>query len=55
MISVGCKYYKDKAKLILAGCQPVDADKEEIETLKAVVSDFEIKAALQTTITHLRR
>lgn len=48
-------FHQNTAKGMLAGSKQTIADKEEIETLKAVVSDFEIKAALQTTITHLRR
>lgn len=40
----------NKAKAMLAGSKPDEADKEEIEKLKATINELEIKAALQKTI-----
>jgi enoyl-CoA hydratase/carnithine racemase len=47
-------FSQNTAKAMLAGSAQAKGDQEEIETLKAAVNNFETKAALQTTITHLR-
>lgn len=48
-------FSKNTAKAMLAGSKQASSDQQEIETLKAAVSDFEIKAALQKTVSCFRR
>jgi len=46
---------QNTAKAMLAGCKSTEAVKEEIEKLKAVISELELKTALQLTIATLSR
>jgi len=46
---------QNTAKAMLAGCKSTEAVKEEIEKLEAVISELELKTALQLTIATLSR
>lgn len=48
-------FSQNKAKAMLAGSKQTDADREETETLKAVICELQIKTTLHETISSMRR